>query len=464
MRGRRSVGSVFWGLILVAVGGLLLAANLGYSLPVWGALARYWPVLIIAWGLLKLIDYYRLQNEPDKRPLFSGGEVAMLIFVIFAGSAMTAAANISPDIGQFFDFGDNFDFWDLTGSTYQYTEHHELAVSPGAAIRIYNLRGSVDVKPSDGDKITVDVEKSVRAASREDADRREKDFTFSIKDEGGVYSVVSNRDDGVFGTRTGRLASERARYKSNLVIRVPRKSRLDLRNKYGSIAVDGLEGNQTVDNKYGSTSIHDITGAVTLTTGYGAVVVDNVTSDATVTNGYASTTLKTIGGKVSVENKYGAVDIQDVKGDASIANRYSVVNAQRITGSLTVKGRNNSVDVEDVGGTLDVETSYKNLSVRNIKGKLTLANRHGNVDIELEQAPNEEITVNAQYSDVSITVPAGSAFSFDGQTRYGDIDSEFDFPVNSSGRSRSVRGQQGSGGPRITVETQHGNIRLDKRG
>ena len=95
---RRSAGTIFWGLTLVVIGGLLLARNLGYSIPIWGYVVRYWPALLIAWGLLKFVDYYRFRNAGDSRPLFSGGEVALLIFVIFLGSAITTAANISPDI------------------------------------------------------------------------------------------------------------------------------------------------------------------------------------------------------------------------------------------------------------------------------------------------------------------------------------------------------------------------------
>lgn len=460
-----SAGTIFWGITLVAIGGLLLARNLGYPIPIWGALARYWPVLIIAWGSLKLVDYYRTRNDPNRRPVFSGGEVAMLIFVLFAGSAITAAANISPEFGRFFDFSSDFDFWDITGSTYTYTEHHELASSAGATIKIFNLYGSVDVKPSDGNQIALDVEKSVRAATKQDADDRSKDFTFSIKEDAGAYRIASNRDEEVLGRTQIHIGNERQRYKSSLTIRVPKKALLELTNKYGTVTVTGLEGNQSVDNKFGSTSIRDITGAVTVSTGYGSVVLENISSDANVTNGYASTTLRNIGGKVNVENKYGSVDIQDVKRDASIQNRYSVINAQRIGGNLTAQGRNNSVDVDDVSGSVDVDTSYKNLNVRNARGATKLSNRHGGIDFELEQPPRNDIRINAQYSDVTIEMPAGSAFTIDAHTRYGDIDSEFDsMSSNSSGRERSLRGQQGTGGPHITVETQHGNIRIEKRG
>ena len=93
---RRSAGTIFWGLTLVTIGALLLARNLGYTIPIWGYVARYWPALLIGWGLLKFVDYYRFRSAGDNRPLFSGGEVVLLIFVIFLGTAVTTAANISP--------------------------------------------------------------------------------------------------------------------------------------------------------------------------------------------------------------------------------------------------------------------------------------------------------------------------------------------------------------------------------
>jgi hypothetical protein len=448
----------------VVVGGLLLARNLGYSIPIWGPLVRYWPVLIIAWGFLKLVDYYRLRNDPDRRPIFTGGEVVMLIFVIFIGSAITAAANISPDFGRFFDFDSNFDFWDITGSTYTYTEHQELAAKPGSTIRIFNLYGSVDVKPADTDNIVLDVEKIVRAANKEEADVRTKDFTFSIRDDGGGYRIASNRDDNVSNVDV-RIGNERQRYKSNLTIRVPMKASLDLSNKYGGVTVSGLEGAQLIVNKYGPTSIRDVTGSITLTTGYGAVVVENASEAVRVTNRYASTTLRNIGGSADVDNQFGSVDVQDVKGTASIQNSYSVVNAQRITGSLTIQGRNNSVDIDDVGGAVDVDTSYKNVNVRNGKGNITLANRHGGIDVEFDQPPNHDIRLTGSYSDLTLEMPGASAFSLDAKTHFGDIDSEFDsVSGNASGRDRTARGQQGTGGARIVLETQHGNIRIEKRG
>lgn len=48
-----TVNRLIWGLFLIAIGGMLLAVNLGMELPhgVW----NYWPFLIIAMGAAKMI-------------------------------------------------------------------------------------------------------------------------------------------------------------------------------------------------------------------------------------------------------------------------------------------------------------------------------------------------------------------------------------------------------------------------
>src|SRR5262249_59728078 len=140
----RSAGAIFWGLTLVAIGILLLAYNMGYPIHIWPYIARYWPALLIAWGLLKVVDYFRFRRAGDARPLFSGGEVVLLIFVIFAGSAITTAANLSPNIGNIFEIGD-IDLWDITGDNYTYDQHIEREnVQPDSEIEMVNYLGDVD--------------------------------------------------------------------------------------------------------------------------------------------------------------------------------------------------------------------------------------------------------------------------------------------------------------------------------
>lgn len=50
-----SMRKFFWGIIIVSVGGLIWASNLGYISPSF-RLGRDWPVIIVAIGLMSMWD------------------------------------------------------------------------------------------------------------------------------------------------------------------------------------------------------------------------------------------------------------------------------------------------------------------------------------------------------------------------------------------------------------------------
>ena len=46
-----NIGRIFWGLLLVLIGGMLVADNFGWLNVNWGDLWRLWPLVIIAIGV-----------------------------------------------------------------------------------------------------------------------------------------------------------------------------------------------------------------------------------------------------------------------------------------------------------------------------------------------------------------------------------------------------------------------------
>ena len=269
----RSIGSIFWGLTLVTVGGLLLARNMGYAIPIWSGLARYWPVLIIAWGVVKLVEYFQRRRNGDSRPLFSGGEVALLILVILGGTAITTAANVSPDLEGVFDVGD-LDLWDITGNNYTFEEHQEAEVPAGSTIEIVNMFGTVDVQPSDTDRVILDARKTVRASNREEAERLSADFMFMINNDGSTVRIASSQDPSGFDTRR---PSGRQRFKSSLTVRVPKASPVRVDNRNGRVTIRDLDANQTVTNRYGEVQVSGVNGDVDVNNSFGEVRVNDVT-------------------------------------------------------------------------------------------------------------------------------------------------------------------------------------------
>jgi hypothetical protein len=55
-----------WGaIVLIALGVMLLLANLGFGVNVWWLLARFWPLILIFLGIGGIIDYFRVRSDPS---------------------------------------------------------------------------------------------------------------------------------------------------------------------------------------------------------------------------------------------------------------------------------------------------------------------------------------------------------------------------------------------------------------
>ena len=96
---RRS-GSLFWALLLIAMGVIFLYANLRPEWSPWPIISRYWPVLLIVYGLGKLWDAFRAPSAPGSPPARRhGGEIfaisVVILLLVFAAAGSRRFSRIS---------------------------------------------------------------------------------------------------------------------------------------------------------------------------------------------------------------------------------------------------------------------------------------------------------------------------------------------------------------------------------
>jgi len=452
----RSAGSIFWGLILIIAGSIFLLRNLGYEVPVWTGIARYWPVLLIVWGLIKLIDYARWKRAGETGPLFGAGEVVLLIVVIMAGSALTAAANMSPDLGYLFEMA-NVDLWDITGNSYEYSEHYEKDVKAGSSIQVFNRYGNIDIVPSDKDRIVVDVTKTIIATNQKDADDLAKTFNYAIQDgDNGGYLIISNLNRDQHRVR-GR------RFKTTLRVAVPKRAALNIDNRNGNVELNGITGDQYVSNAFGRVSMNRITGDVKVDSRNDTVTLEEITGSVRISNEFSGVEVKKVSGSLEIKHHNGSVDVDDVKGETKISNAFGSVNAMNIHGGLTIDTRMTSVDVTRADSDVNVDGQFQSVKLDAVRGSVTVNNRNGSVEVRYDQPPTRNARVTSQFGDVTMFVPSSSAFSLDARTRFGSVSSDFRELGQSSHSDRSsLAGQVGSGGPEIRIENRNGSIYIEK--
>ena len=453
----RSAGSIFWGLILISTGMILLLKNLGYEIPIWTGVARYWPVLLILWGFIKLVDYARWRKAGEPGPLFGAGEIVLLIVVILSGTALTAAANMSPDLGAFFE-SVNIDIFDIAGANYQYTEHYEKDVPAGSAIEVINRYGNVIVTPAATDRITVDVAKTVTARNPEEAKELERTFTYSIVESNGRYQVIStfNRDQN---TVRGR------RFRTSLTITVPKKASLDVNNRNGNVEISDLIGDQVVRNGFGRVALKGIAGAVKVENRNDSVDVEDITGETTISSEFGTVQARRVSGELSIRNRNGSVDVAEVKGSAKINNSFGEIDAADIGGSLEIETRGGDVEVARVEKDATVKARFQSVKLTDVRGAVDIDNQNGDVDVIYVQPPRGNVRVSSKFSTIRLVIPVGSSFSMDARTRFAHIRSDFpELSLRDEDHSQrdSLIGQVGTGGPEIRIENQNGDIHVEK--
>src|SRR4051794_23325551 len=83
--------SIFGPLVLITIGVLFLLRTSGIvsyqAFHNW--MVHYWPVLLILWGIAKLIEHMLARHRGEPTPRLGAGGVVFLVFFIMAGMGAT---------------------------------------------------------------------------------------------------------------------------------------------------------------------------------------------------------------------------------------------------------------------------------------------------------------------------------------------------------------------------------------
>src|SRR5262249_46391894 len=168
-RRRRFAGAV----VLILLGIVLLLSTTGvlHGYRLWHIYGKFWPALIILWGIIKLVEHQQAQREGARSSGIGAGGVFLLIFLIITGLTATSTSNINwrglhDEIGW-----DDEDLNNLFGESFSYTDQLEQSFPENGSLRVVSDRGAVNIQVSDENKIKVSVEKKVHADNQQDADK-----------------------------------------------------------------------------------------------------------------------------------------------------------------------------------------------------------------------------------------------------------------------------------------------------
>ena len=448
-RRRRSMTGPF---ILIFVGVIFLLGNL--HLISWGRLgvwfAHYWPVLLILWGAVKLVEHYRAKQEGLAASGIGAGGVFLLIFLIVAGLTASQIVRVNwNDLRDHVDIGDNdIPFF---GRTFDFEDQPSLtqALPSGGSVKIVNDRGAVNVSVSNDDQIRVTYEKKIRAENQEEANKWNEQTKPQISVSGNLVTINANT----------RGAGEHTVI-ADLSVAIPRKAPLTISSQRGDVNVMGRDGAVEISSQRGEVNVDDVNGDVTLNMDRSSVRGSQISGDVMIAGRSNDVTLTDVKGAAHLSGEFmRSVKLSKIGKSVKFNSSRTDMEFARLEGDLDL----DSGDLRASGltGPIRLTTRSKDVTLEGVSGDVRVQDENSPVEIRLKSAGN--VQVDNRHGDITVGVPEKIGFKVDARTRGGEVQVDFpDLKVSNDDNQGTATGTVGNGAIRLVLNSEHGTIAIRK--
>jgi len=430
-------GGLFSGLVLIFFGVLLLLFNYGH-LDLGGFLSRWWPLLIIFWGAVKLYERTAGRRFGDSNGGRGSSSDGGLVVAVVALVAIVVLANRGRD-------------WDVGEIRTFDMDVAPKKIPANARLLVQNGHGDITVRGSDSGEIRVTAKKLVKSWSESEAARIADRINVGIEQNGDGYEV---RPSG-FDLSSSRIGVD-------MEITIPKKSVLSVKTEKGDVAVSGISSDVVVTDMLGDVDVRGTAGDVNVETRKGDVKISGTKGDVKVSGKGGEIEVNDTTGSLTVEGEfYGPVRVDKaVKGVRMVSSKTDLT-LSALAGHMETGSGN--MDIVDAPGNLTLRTRDFEISLENPGGKVNIDNRNASISVRFSSAPKEDVQITNSSGEIALTVPGSASFEIVADCRNCEISSEF--PGLGASKTESgdshLAGKYGTGkGPKIALKTSYGNISL----
>jgi DUF4097 and DUF4098 domain-containing protein YvlB len=447
-RYRRSIAGP---MILIVIGLVFLLRNFGIRLPIWHFFGRWWPLLLILWGVIALIEHTASQRMGYRTRHLGAGGIVLLVLLV----ALGVSAHYSSDV----DWGGvrnqiqmDDDLGGIFGTAYTFDDTVEQAFPAHGTLRVVCDHGSLNIAPADDNKLRVVVHKKVYAQNQNDANKYNDGTKPQITVSGN--SVVLNANTNGAGEHG---------VQADMDIFVPHEATLDIANKSGDVTVNDRKADVKISLQHGDATLNDIAGAVQISLQKGSVRASKIAGDLDVEGHIDNVTIDEVAGAVHLNGDFfDDIRLSKVAKTVTFKSSRSDVQIASVTGDLEIAG--DELRGSDISGPIRIITRSKDLHIENVSGDVQLETTNGNIEVHAaDKLPLGRISISSKRGDISLVLPAKAGFQVQANTSKGDITSEFEaVKVDEANGSARASGAVGNGVSKLQINTDTGDIRITK--
>ena len=447
--------SILGPLLLVAIGVVGLVVSLGRlpvgSLAVW--YARWWPLVLVAAGLLLVAEWALDQRSvqagaPAFRRSLGGGAITLLIGLFVLGLTARSVHGSEDFLLHGFSINpDNVD--EIFGDKYERSQQVDQAFPAGTSLTITNPHGDVTVAGvSLDEKIHITINKEVYGSSESVADQKANQYNPHLELAGNVLNLSM---PGLSGAS------------ANLNVTVPAGTQATVTADHGDVHLSSLKAPVNITSNRGDVQVDGVAGDVSahLNSSHSSFSTHNVTGDVSLRGHAADVNITDVSGQTSIEGEfYGDTHLEHLGGATTFHTNRTYFTLAKLAGQIDISP-DSELSASDVTGPTELRTRSRNISLQRVSGGANVVNTNGTVDVT-SISPLGGITVQDKNGSIHVSLPDRSGLNLDAATHDGHVTDDFSPQAVANGNRSELHGTVGDGSNRISLETSHGDIAIQR--
>ncbi|MGE5420175.1 MAG: hypothetical protein ACM3UT_08315 [Chloroflexota bacterium] len=337
----------------------------------------------------------------------------------------------------------------LTGQEVTKDFHEEYSAGAATQLQINNKYGDVVIDSWNQDQVVIDVKVTVEMPNRDRAQELLDYINVEFSQEGDVISAKTVIDEKFNFKGWGGSK----KFSIDYSIKMPVKASLALSNRYGSTDIDEIQGAVNLDIKYGNLTAGKLTRG----------------------NEKPLNRISIAYGKGSIEEA-GWLDLMlRYVGDAEINNaqallldsKYSKLSVGEIS-SIVGESRYDNLNIDKINN-LVLNNGYTEVKIGTLNKKLEYEGSYGSFSIDYIPAGFESIDVETKYMGVNLGIDESANYNLDARVSYGGLKYNEDNFINkrrvvenNSQEIAGVVGKTENPEASVNVTASYGSVRLNQ--
>jgi DUF4097 and DUF4098 domain-containing protein YvlB len=332
----------------------------------------------------------------------------------------------------------------LASKDYRFNTDLEVLVPPKTEVKVENSFGEVRVANLQG---------RLELGTTHNA--------LEIRDCTGEFVASNHYGDSRFVNLTGNLTVDaRGRVNAETI-----KGNVTVTDEFHPVEIRDVDGTLTVTNTESSVSVEKVSQPVVINARGSQVTVSDLGSSLKLATSHRRVQVSGVATDVDAETSYLSATIKDIKGKTAVRS-----NSDRLTfediGALDVRAQGTAVTASNVNGPVDIETTMRDVELSDFSAACKVANQFGDITLSPKTLGKGEISVKGRNGAIELYLPEGAAFEIQANARNGRVVSDYAglLPAEAGPDMGTLKGKVKSGGPKIMLDSEYGNIQLRTRG